>query len=216
MMEEYIIKINHTLEHLLTAREAVIIFFVIGALILLSLQVHLSPNPKRYKILPVIILIIYLAGNLYITIFSRQLNSVFDVRIDLLSSYGESLKFDSGLSAMLQDIYHNGLSAGLSDVHIQSQAALEQIILNILLYMPLGYLIPLVIRPLGRNGNLGFVILIGFFCSLCTEIMQYYMHLGYFDVDDILNNTIGTIIGAILYLIFLKRWRDSRRRKKRR
>ncbi len=209
-MEEYILKINHALEHILTEKEAVIIAFIIGALLILSIQVHFSPNPKRYKLLPLVFFLIYMAGNFYLTIFSRQLNSIYDVRLDLLGSYGESLKLDTGLSAIIRDIYHNGLTSGLSGIHIQSKAGLEQIILNVLLYVPMGYLIPLVFPPLGRNGRLGFAVVLCLLCSVATEMTQYRMHLGYFDVDDILNNTMGAIIGAILYLIFLKRWRRYR------
>lgn len=77
--------------------------------------------------------------------------------------------------------------------------------LNILLFIPLGFLIG------GWNG-----LLIGFCLSFGIETVQYFGRLGYCELDDILNNTIGAGIGAGLNVLIrksagdmgLKKWEE--------
>ena len=61
------------------------------------------------------------------------------------------------------------------------------ICLNILLFIPLGFLI---------GGKKGFIV--GFLLSCAIEIIQYFGRIGYCEIDDLLNNTIGTGIGVLL------------------
>lgn len=51
------------------------------------------------------------------------------------------------------------------------------------------------------------MVLIGFFCSLLIETVQLITHLGWFELDDLLNNTIGCVLGVIFYRVFLKEWK---------
>ena len=77
--------------------------------------------------------------------------------------------------------------------------------LNILLFIPLGLLIG------GWRG-----LLIGFCLSCGIEIVQYFGRLGYCELDDILNNTIGAGIGVGLHVLIrksivdmgLKKWEE--------
>ena len=39
------------------------------------------------------------------------------------------------------------------------------------------------------------IIALGAFASLLAETLQYVTRLGIFDVDDLLNNTLGTLCG---------------------
>ena len=68
------------------------------------------------------------------------------------------------------------------------------IALNILLFIPLGLL-------LGRKQ----AIAIGLMLSAGIELTQYVFRLGVCELDDVLNNTIGAAIGALLYKKFGKR-----------
>ena len=70
----------------------------------------------------------------------------------------------------------------------------NNIIQNILLFVPLGFLI-------GDKR----VILIGLLLSIGIELAQYIFRLGYCELDDVLNNTIGVAIGALLFKKFGKR-----------
>lgn len=62
------------------------------------------------------------------------------------------------------------------------------IVLNILLFIPLGCL-------LGTKQ----AIAIGLSLSIGIESIQFIFRLGYCELDDVLNNTIGAAIGALLY-----------------
>ena len=60
------------------------------------------------------------------------------------------------------------------------------IVLNILLFIPLGFLL----------GDKGWkAVFLGFLLSVFIELIQYIAVLGYCEADDVLNNTIGTVVG---------------------
>ena len=72
--------------------------------------------------------------------------------------------------------------------------------LNILLFVPFGILVPLIWQK--KNGFLP-VLFSGFTFSLLIEVSQV---LGYrvSDVDDLMTNTLGAVIGFFLYWIWQK------------
>lgn len=77
--------------------------------------------------------------------------------------------------------------------------------LNVLLYLPMEYLLPCVLPKL-RN-KLWLTVLIAFLISLATEILQGVTNLGQFDVRDLLCNTLGALIGLTIYKVVLKDYR---------
>ncbi|MGE7094489.1 VanZ family protein [Lysinibacillus sp. NPDC048646] len=66
---------------------------------------------------------------------------------------------------------------------------------NILLFMPLGFSIPLRFKV----NKFWKVILLGFFISFLVEVIQLFTSIRSFDVDDLILNTLGAIIGFVLY-----------------
>lgn len=68
--------------------------------------------------------------------------------------------------------------------------------LNILLFVPFGYLL----KKLYGHKNGMWITLHGMFFSLLIECMQYTLCLGWFDIDDIISNTLGTCLGYVLCL----------------
>lgn len=77
----------------------------------------------------------------------------------------------------------------------------SDIFLNIVLFVPLGFFIG------HRRG-----IFIGMFFSCGIEAIQYYFRLGYCELDDVLNNTLGTGIGVLIWVragtMVLKKWEE--------
>lgn len=69
---------------------------------------------------------------------------------------------------------------------------------NIVLFIPLGLLIPFIYKTKGK-----FVILIGFCFSLFIELFQLMLP-RWTDIDDIILNTFGTLIGYLLYKLYVK------------
>ena len=47
----------------------------------------------------------------------------------------------------------------------------------------------------------GKTLLLGFFCSLSIEVMQYVFHCGMFEFDDIVGNMAGVLIGIGVYSV---------------
>jgi len=79
--------------------------------------------------------------------------------------------------------------------------SLKNIIGNIILFIPLGFLVPLVYINAQRFYK---TFLIIFLSVLLIESFQLFTMLGVFDIDDIILNCTGGIIGYFLFYI-LKR-----------
>ena len=101
-----------------------------------------------------------------------------------------------------------------SGIKIKSRILLMDVVLNILLFVPAGYILPCLSSKLAHWWA---AVPLGFVLSFCIEFTQYAAKLGTADVDDLINNTIGAMLGWILYLIILKkvRWAPERSSKAR-
>jgi glycopeptide antibiotics resistance protein len=70
---------------------------------------------------------------------------------------------------------------------------------NIAAFMPFGFMLPLLSV---KYRSFIYVALLGILFSLAVEGLQMLMKVGIFDVDDILLNGLGVILGYICYGIF--------------
>ena len=75
-----------------------------------------------------------------------------------------------------------------------------QILLNILLFVPFGFLLPIISD---RFRNLWLITLTGFIFSTGIETMQYITGRGLTEVDDVINNTAGALVGYFIYAIMM-------------
>lgn len=90
-----------------------------------------------------------------------------------------------------------------ADIHI----ALYNVIGNILLFVPLGFCIPLFFS---NKNKLSKVILYGFTASLTIEVLQIFTPFNTTDIDDIIFNTLGAILGFIIFNIVYKIFRNTK------
>ena len=67
---------------------------------------------------------------------------------------------------------------------------------NVAVFIPLGFLLPFILR---KNRSISKVLLISFLIILFAETMQLVFQVGVFDVDDILLNLVGCIIGYSIF-----------------
>ncbi len=72
-----------------------------------------------------------------------------------------------------------------------------QILLNILMFVPLGILLPLVFKQ-RLNGYLP-VLMVSFIATCLTEASQYITGRNA-DIDDVIANTLGGVLGFALYI----------------
>lgn len=71
-----------------------------------------------------------------------------------------------------------------------------QIILNVLLFLPLGSLLYCCTAIQAGHHPLMSIWLIGLGISTCIEISQLLFQLGLFEFDDIIHNSLGCLIGG--------------------
>lgn len=71
----------------------------------------------------------------------------------------------------------------------------NEIILNILIFVPLGLYVDILFKKLSTARKIFYFFIVSFTC----EILQYILKIGAFDITDIINNTLGGIIGLVLF-----------------
>ena len=86
-----------------------------------------------------------------------------------------------------------------------SARQMRQILGNVLLFVPFGFALPLAVRWCRRAAV---TVAIGATLSLSIEILQMVLPFRDPDIDDVVCNTIGTLIG---YVAFATVWRVARR-----
>ncbi len=77
---------------------------------------------------------------------------------------------------------------------------------NIAAFMPFGFLLPLITE---RKMHTGKVFVASFFLSLCAETIQLVSRTGAFDVDDLILNTVGGVLGYWCYAVLIGRRRKN-------
>ena len=80
---------------------------------------------------------------------------------------------------------------------------------NVAAFFPFGYFLPRLLKSAR-----GFFVMLftTMLFSLCLEVLQLFTQVGSFDVDDILLNTAGGLLGYCCYRIFQK-WKFRKERK---
>jgi glycopeptide antibiotics resistance protein len=86
-----------------------------------------------------------------------------------------------------------------SDWTLDTERAINNMINNITLFFPFGFLLQMSSK---KKVLCGYAIWIPLLISLLTETIQYLLSLGVGDITDVIMNTIGATVGAIAYLLF--------------
>ena len=89
----------------------------------------------------------------------------------------------------------------MSTAPLRGLGFLEGAVLNLLMFIPVGYLVPVLWN---RMNTLWKVLLFGFGLSLGVELLQLATLRGMFDLDDLMNNTIGALLGWLYFARWLK------------
>ncbi|EGW37270.1 VanZ family protein [Desulfosporosinus sp. OT] len=69
---------------------------------------------------------------------------------------------------------------------------------NILAFMPMGFLLPYIFKKIDVRK----IFVLTFSISLTVEIIQLCLKLGISDIDDVILNTLGGLLGYCLLTIF--------------
>lgn len=139
-------------------------------------NVILTVSRSRGEIKPqyAVLFILYILAILVVTLITRQTRTETVLQTELFASVKSFL-----LEGNVEELNH--------------------MILNVVMFMPLGYLfVQMHPRKLGDAAQ---VLGIGVMLSTIIESCQLIFRLGNCDVDDILANTFGALLGLVLYKI---------------
>ncbi|MGI2328190.1 VanZ family protein [Planococcus sp. YIM B11945] len=73
-----------------------------------------------------------------------------------------------------------------------------------MIFVPLGIFLSFLFS---RFKTFSKVMMIGFMVTVSIELLQFFLQLGQFDIDDIFLNTIGALLGYFVYKSIRKVWR---------
>lgn len=137
---------------------------------------------RRRRIILWLFFIIYLLALFYIVFFAEQLgrSSVGRYRSYNLVLLGEIRRFW---------VYRDILGAKVVFMNLAG---------NVLAFLPFGFMLPVICHSFHRIFR---VLAASFSLSLVIETLQLYFCVGSFDVDDLLLNTIGGILGYLFLRI---------------
>ena len=174
----------------------------------LSLRDGVSENPNadhllhiRKRIL-IFIFLLYLAMLGYVAFFSRSAAKDYLLHISFYEDLSNSIKIDYGILELIKLFFTQGPSAALSHVKIVNMDDFMQVYLNVVMFVPMGYLLPYVFDWYRRNHMMLKVVFTSFLTTLLIENIQLITKLGFYDCDDIISNTFGGFLGACFYLMF--------------
>jgi glycopeptide antibiotics resistance protein len=84
-------------------------------------------------------------------------------------------------------------------------ADLSEIILNVVIFVPLGIYSGVLFRTWAWRKKLFFVLSV----SLLIEVVQYTMKIGAFDITDIITNVTGGLMGLLIFIAVDKLFNNS-------
>lgn len=163
-----------------------IILFLMGFLVYRIACYFKSKQFNIWRELAIWVFFIYLVIVSLLTIFKH---GVFDIPINL-----NSLKLRLNLIPLIETFKM------LTGDWVVAYAW-YQVIANVLVFIPLGFLSPLLFKAVYKWWH---VLLVGFGGSLIIEGLQILTSRNVVDIDDLIFNTLGAMIGYVVYLGFIK------------
>lgn len=88
---------------------------------------------------------------------------------------------------------------------LNGKADFGEIILNVVIFVPLG----IYVEILFERWSFGKKFFLFFLISLIVEVLQFILAVGAFDITDIITNTVGGIIGLMIFKVIQKAFHNS-------
>lgn len=147
----------------------------------------MDANKKKRRLVAGILFIIYFIVLFYFLFFSEELGRTYTER-----TYHYNLVPFKEIKRFIQ--YRNVLG---------QKAVLLNVLGNILAFVPFGAFVPIFSK---RCRRIWVTVLYSFELSLLVELLQLIFRVGSFDVDDLMLNTLGGMIGFLIYCAVLYVW----------
>jgi len=139
-----------------------------------------TPEKRWRSLLAAVLFITYLAGLMYIMFFAETLGRTGEER-----EYSYNLQ----LFREIRRFIHYRHVLGMKAVFWNLGG-------NVLCFMPFGFFVPWLWKHLDRWYLAG---LLSLYLSLVIEVTQLLLRVGSFDVDDLLLNTVGGVLGYLCH-----------------
>jgi glycopeptide antibiotics resistance protein len=150
------------------------------------------PHVMRRRFIPGFILLAYSAVLIKLLVFKIDLLRIGHLRFRFPPHAGQAnfLPFRTILS------YLRGEPMGLISI--------LNLVGNIALLVPIGFLVPIVYRSVTWRTSLALAVATG----LAIEGMEEAFRVGIFDIDDVILNALGVMIGYWAFTMFANRARE--------
>ena len=174
---------------------SIFLTFIAEIALFVILYYSINRQIKNSRKIVSIMLIGYLAVVLIITLGIRSYDPEVEVNLSLFSTY--KMMFQRTVDYLKIANYAKAWQEFIWIGYVSWSC----VILNVLLFVPLGYLLPLSFNKLEKWY---IVLVIGIGLSAAIETAQLLTHRGWFDVDDIFHNGLGAFIGWLCYRKWLR------------
>ena len=155
-----------------------IIISVIAFALFCTVSIFLYKRHKfnKAQCFAAILLSLYIVVLMYFTVVGRYSHEEYEYKINFFTSYRWFFQY-------------NG------------EQVLRQLLINFVMLMPVGFLLPVVINA--KHKYL-ITMALSLLLTVFIETMQLITKCGSFEVDDIINNFIGAVLGMLLYVLCSK------------
>ncbi len=135
---------------------------------------------KKERIIFIIIFVIYIIALCYFLFFAESMGR---------TTRGDEYHYNLQPLFEIKRIWRSSHILGMKYVILNFAG-------NVIAFIPFGYLLPKMVK---KKPRLFHTVLFSFEFSLLVELTQLISRTGSFDVDDLILNTFGGLIGYILY-----------------
>lgn len=158
---------------------------------------------------PAFLVGIFILGILLFFMYTKN-NGVAEVRIAIASFclyYYLCILFQNVVGIPTVDEFTRQINLGYGLFHPSfnlipfNEGISFGFIMNIFIFVPIGFLVPLISKSYERLSR---VIFLGTGLTLLIEISQMFTLYRISDIDDIITNIFGTLLGYLLFYFFAK------------
>ena len=152
-----------------------IIISVIAFALFCAVSLFLYKRQKFNKIqcFAAILLSLYIVVMLYFTVVGRYQHKEYNYRINFFTSYKWFFEY-------------NG------------RQVFRQLLINFVMLVPVGFLLPFIINV--KHKYL-ITMALSLLLTAFIETAQLITQCGTFEIDDIINNFVGAVLGMLLYML---------------
>lgn len=137
---------------------------------------------KKIQIVSALLFLLYLVCLTYFLFFAESMGRSFEER-----EYTYNLHLFKEISRFWQYRRELGMAAVLANI-----------VGNVVCFIPFGAILPVLNR---KARNFFMILMLSFQFSLLVECAQLVSRVGSFDVDDLFLNTLGGVIGFVIFTI---------------